>query len=493
MRERYYAAIDLKSFYASVECVERGLNPLNTNLVVADSTRTEKTICLAVSPALKSFGIPGRPRLFEVISKVGEINALRRKSAGGAPPVGESYYLDELRENSRLAVGYITAPPRMALYIEYSRKIYEIYLRFVSPDDIFAYSVDEVFIDITGYLRINKTTPCAFVTGMINEVYRETGITATAGLGTNLYLAKVAMDIMAKKANPDKNGVRIAELNEKSYREKLWGHEPISDFWRVGRGTVERLRRYGLYTMGDIAEFSLSSEDLLYDMFGVNAELLIDHAWGYEPVLMSDIKAYKPDKRSLSSGQVLSCGYGFEKTKIIISEMAEALSLDLVKHRLVCEKAVLDIGYDRENLTGGTAYSGKITLDRYNRAVPQSAHGTVSFNGFTSSTKVMINSLLSLFERISDKKLSVRRINISLDNVIDEERAKNAGGSVQLDIFSELSKEEGNENPDREKNMQKAIVDIKERYGKNSIVRGISYEEGATAIERNRQIGGHKA
>ena len=480
--DRAYIAIDLKSFYASVECVERKLDPLTARLVVADESRTEKTICLAVSPALKELGIPGRPRLFEVVQRAGEL--------GG--------------------IDYLVARPRMALYMAYSTKIYSIYLRYVAPEDIFAYSVDEVFIDVTSYLHIYDTTPHELALKMIRTVLEETGITATAGIGTNLYLAKVAMDIEAKHMPADKDGVRIAELDEMSYRRKLWDHTPVSDFWRVGRGYRRRLEENGLFTMGDIARCSVGgpgeyyNEELLYRLFGVNAELLIDHAWGYEPCTLADVKAYKPESSSISQGQVLQEPYSFEKARIIVREMAEMLSYDLAVKHFLTDQIVLTVNYDTESLTDPgirKKYKGEITRDYYGRAVPKHAHGTCNLKRMTSLTDDIIGGALEIYDREVNKILLVRRIYVIANHATDESAAEDAdgsGGYEQLDLFTdykarEEEKREESLKRDKEKRLQEAVIDIKMKYGKNAVVRGTSMQEGATARDRNRQIGGHRA
>lgn len=500
-----YIAIDLKSFYASVECIDLGLDPLTTNLVVADKGRTEKTICLAVSPSLKAYGIPSRARLFEVISKVREVNYRRRISAPYKRFTGKSYHAPDLERDPSLELDYVVAPPRMARYIEYSARIYAVYLRHVAPDDIHVYSIDEVFIDATHYLRVRGMNGREFAKMLVKEVLAETGITATAGIGTNLYLCKVAMDIVAKRVHADRDGVRIAELDETSYRKLLWDHRPLTDFWRVGRGYSRTLESHGLYTMGDIARCSLGkpnefyNEDLLYKLFGVNAELLIDHAWGHEPCTMKEIKAYKPDSNSLGSGQVLHCPYTFDKARLIVREMADSLALDLVEKGLVAERIVLTVGYDIENLNGSRAlYDGDITTDYYGRKVPKHAHGTVTFDAFTSSSKAILDSVDSLYERIVDKNLFVRRINITADHVIPEGDVNTNKSPRQLDLFTdyeqyEREEEEKQEALKREKKVQSAIIDIKKKFGKNAILKGMNFEEGSTARDRNSQIGGHKA
>lgn len=502
---RIYVAIDLKSFYASVECVERKLDPLNTNLVVADRSRTEKTICLAVSPSLKSYGIPGRPRLFEVIQKVKEVNLERRDRAPHHAFEGCSYFYDELKTDPSLELDYIVAPPRMAYYMEYSAKIYEVYLKYIAPEDIHVYSIDEVFMDVTAYLNTYQMTPQEFARAVIQDVLETTGITATGGIGTNLYLCKIAMDIVAKHTKPDKDGVRIAELDEMSYRRLLWSHRPLTDFWRVGRGYSKKLQEHGLYTMGDIARCSLGkagdyyNEDLLYNIFGINAELLIDHAWGFEPCTMEDIKSYKPATNSLSSGQVLQSPYTYEKARLVVREMTELLVLDLVDKNLITDQIVLTVGYDIENLKSQkNLYRGDVTTDRYGRKVPKHAHGTANLDRQTSSTMLVTRAMMDLYDRIVDKNLFIRRITISVNHVIDENFAKETGSYEQMDLFTdyrEKQKKQAEENKalEREKRMQKAALSIKKKYGKNAILKGMNLEEGATAKDRNSQIGGHKA
>ncbi|MCD7729117.1 MAG: DNA methylase [Clostridia bacterium] len=497
-REHIYIAIDLKSFYASVECVERKLDPLTTNLVVADESRTEKTICLAVSPSLKSYGIPGRARLFEVIQKVNEVNRARRAKAKDKKLIAYSFDDNVIKATLNVGLDYVIAPPRMAYYIEYSTKIYEIYLKYVSEEDIHVYSIDEVFIDATDYLKLYKLTAREFAMKMIKDVLRTTGITATAGIGTNLYLCKVAMDIVAKHIPADEDGVRIAELDEMSYRRQLWNHRPLTDFWRVGKGYAVKLEQLGLYTMGDIAECSLGkkgdlfNEDLLYKTFGVNAELLIDHAWGWESCTIADIKAYEPQSTSLSSGQVLQSPYPYDKGRIIVKEMAEGLALDLVEKKLVTDQIVLTVGYDADNKD----YNGEYTLDRYGRKIPKHAHGTENLGRQTSSSRLITQAALTLYDRIMDKKLLLRRINIVANRTVAESEAKVK--DEQLDLFTdyeqlEKQRKEEERELEREKRRQAAEVEIKKKYGKNAILKGTDFEEGATAKERNGQIGGHKA
>ena len=498
MANKAYIAIDLKSFYASVECVDRGLDPLDANLVVADPTRTEKTICLAVSPSLKSYGIPGRARLFEAIQKVREVNAQRKYKAPGHSFSHESYFHSELIKDPSAELTFITAPPRMAHYMEVSTRIYNVYLKYIAPEDIHVYSIDEVFIDATDYLKTYGLTPRELAMKMVLDVLETTGITATAGIGTNLYLCKIAMDIYAKHCEPDKNGVRIAELDEMSYRRILWNHRPLTDFWRVGRGISKKLEEHGMYTMGDVARCSVGrendyyTEDLLYRLFGVNAELLIDHAWGWEPTEISDIKSYRPESSSLSSGQVLQEPYEFSKAKLVLKEMADLLSLELVSKRIVTDQIVLTVGYDIESLK--KSYSGAVETDRYGRKIPKTAHSSENIGRYTSSTKLICETAMKLFDRIVDKELLVRRMYIVANHIITENDAEKEREYVQLNLFSDTGKQEAEENElKKEKDMQKAILKIKSKYGKNSIIKGMNLKEGATALERNRQIGGHKA
>ncbi len=507
MREKTYIAIDLKSFYASVECVERGLDPLNTNLVVADASRTEKTICLAVTPSLKSFGIPGRPRLFDVVQKVREANIARRAKAPGRVFTGSSYNLDELNNNPSLEVSYIVAAPRMAYYMDYSTKIFDIYLRYIAPEDMHVYSVDEVFIDATSYLNTYKMTARELTLRMIRDVLRETGVTATAGIGTNMYLCKIAMDIVAKKMPADEDGVRIAELDELSYRKLLWNHVPLTDFWRVGPGYAKKLMENGLYTMGDVARCSLGkandyyNEAFLYKLFGINAELLIDHAWGFEPTTIAEIKSYKPQRNSLSTGQVLHCAYTATMAKTIVKEMTDLLVLDLVDKKLVTDQMVLTVGYDIENLTDpsiSSKYHGEITTDRYGRQIPKHAHGTINLPGPTSSTKVIMKAVEELYDRIINWDLLVRRITVVASRVITEREAVSTESFEQLDLFTDYSaieqaREQEKKELEKEKKIQHAVLDIKKKFGKNAVLKGMNFEEGATTRDRNRQIGGHKA
>ena len=502
MEDKTYIAIDLKSFYASVECVERGLDPLDTNLVVADVGRTEKTICLAVSPSLKVYGLSGRPRLFEVVQRVREVNLQRRYNSPNKKLEGKSFSALELSANQMLELDYIVAKPQMAHYMKFSTDIYQIYLKYVAPEDIQVYSIDEVFIDATQYLNTYRLTPREFAMQMILDVLQTTGITATAGIGTNLYLCKVAMDIDAKHIQADENGVRISELNERSYRERLWEHRPLTDFWRVGRGYAKKLEANGMFTMGDVAMRSLYDEDRLYKLFGVNAELLIDHAWGWEPCTIADIKAYKPESNSISSGQVLQCAYSFKKAKLVVREMIESLVLDLVDKGLVTDQLVLTVCYDRENLIDSVrrnAYKGEVTTDYYGRAVPKHAHGSVNLDKQTSSTRIITEAAMSLYDRIVDDTLTVRRMYVVANRVVPESEAVDKRvESEQLSLFTDYADVERQRQSEaealaREKRLQRAVLNIKQKFGKNSILKGMSFEEGATARERNKQIGGHRA
>lgn len=493
--ERTYLCIDLKSFFASVECIERGLDPLTENLVVADLGRTEKTICLAVTPSLKAYGISGRARLFEVVQRVDEVNRSRKYHAPGGRLTGESTHDPEVRSNPSLALGYVVAPPRMAHYMDYSTKIYSIYLKYVAPEDIHVYSIDEVFIDLTPYLRAQKKTPREMAQMMILDVLQSTGITATAGIGTNLYLAKIAMDITAKKMPADENGVRIAELDEMTYRRELWNHRPITDFWMVGNGIAKKLADHYMYTMGDVARCSHYDEKRLYRLFGVNAELLIDRAWGWEPTTIAQIKAYQPSSNSLSVGQVLHAPYDFEKARLIVHEMIDQHVLTLVKKGLVTEQLVLDIGYDIENLNDtakGEVYCGEVTLDRYGRKVPRHAHGTVNLKLPTSSSRVIAKAVLQLYDKITDRELSVRRLTIAACKLQRECDAPSFAQTEQLTLM-DCSEQSRTEEFQTERQMQQAILEIKRKFGKNAILKGMNLQEGATARERNEQVGGHKA
>ena len=498
MADRVYIAIDLKSFYASAECADRKLDPLTTCLVVADESRTDKTICLAVSPALKAYGLPGRPRLFEVKQRIRQVNEERRRHAPGRKFRGSSANAGELAADPSLELVPVVAVPRMARYIEVSSQICGIYMRYVSPDDIHVYSIDEVFIDATPYLKLYGLSARDFAMKLVREVLAATGITATAGIGTNLYLAKIAMDIEAKHIPADKDGVRIAELDEQSYREKLWTHRPLTDFWRIGHGYAARLESMGLRTMGDVARMSVKSEDVLYRAFGVNAELLIDHAWGWEPVTIADIKAYKPESRSLSSGQVLQEPYEFAKGKLVAREMADQLALDLAEKRLTADRLDLTIGYDASNLAGNRRKdaAGPVHIDRYGREVPKSAHGSVDLERHTASGKIITDAMTELFDRIVDPGLLIRRITVVAGHVLREDELP-AETAVQQDLFADREAEEKEQaaeqaERDREKRLQKAVLSIKKRMGKNAILRGMSLKDGATGKMRNEQIGGHR-
>ena len=490
-----YVAIDLKSFYASVECVERGYDPLNTNLVVADKSRTEKTICLAVSPSLKSYGLGGRARLYEVVQKVKEVNRERIKKAPKHRFTGKSFFNDEIIENPSLALDYITATPRMSFYMKYSSMIYDIYLKYVSKDDIHVYSIDEVFIDVTDYLKTYKMSAKELAMTMIKDILNATGITATCGIGTNMYLAKIAMDIVAKHMRADKNGVRIAELDELSYRKLLWEHKPLTDFWRIGKGISTKLIDNGMYTQGDIAMMSLKNEDLLYKLFGINAELIIDHAWGYEPVGIKEIKEYKPMAKSLSSGQVLKKPYSYEKAKLITKEMTDSFVLDLVDKKVVTDQMVLTVVYDVSSLED---YKGEVVLDAYGRSMPKAAHGSINLGEYTNSVSIIMNAVLKLFESIVSPELTVRRIYIVANHILPEAELKDEETTEQLDLFSNYEeidklKEKKKKELQKERKMQEAIIKIQKKYGKNAIIKGNNLEEDATSIERNSTIGGHKA
>ncbi len=502
MPDKTYIAIDLKSFYASVECQELGKDPLTTNLVVADKSRTDKTICLAVSPSLKAHGIPGRARLFEVVQQVRRVNAQRRAKAPGHQFKGKSANAAELENNPCLELDYIVAPPRMSYYMTYSTRIYNIYLKYAAPEDIHVYSIDEVFIDATDYLKTYGMTAHDFAMMMIQDVLKTTGITATAGIGPNLYLCKVAMDIWAKHIPADRDGVRIAELDEITYRQYLWTHKPITDFWRVGKGYAKKLADNGMYTMGDVARCSVGgpndvqNEALLYRLFGVNAELLIDHAWGWEPCEIRHIKAFKPENNSVSIGQVLPEPYTFEKARIIVREMTDGLVMDLVDKGLVTDQIVITVGYDVESLTPD--FKGAVETDWYGRKVPKMAHGSENIGKLTSSTKLIMDAAMRLYDRIADKKLLVRRMYVVANHISDAAAAKTKAEYEQLDLFSDLEEEKENREKEeaslaKEERLQQAMLSIKKRYGKNAILHGTSYEEGATGRDRNRQIGGHKA
>lgn len=502
-KRNIYMAIDLKSFYASVECISRKLDPLTTNLVVADVGKTQKTICLAVTPSLKKFGISGRARLFEVIQKVNEINRQRKRKAPGHTFTVESYDETELLQHPEYAMTYIAAPPRMAHYLEISTEIYNIYLKYISPKDIHVYSIDEVFLDVTGYLKAYQMSPRELAKRMILDILNTTGITATAGIGTNLYLCKVAMDIVAKRIRPDADGVRIAQLDEIRYRKLLWKHQPLTDFWRIGKGISKKLAQIGLYTMGDIAKCSLGkpediyNEDRLYQLFGINAQLLIDHAWGYEPCTMEDIKAYQPQHTSISTGQVLHCPYDYEKTRLVIKEMLDLLALALVDKQQVTDQIILSVGYDIENLDK-QSYTGEVTTDRYGRKIPKPAHGTANLKRHTASCRLMSEAVMELFDRIVNPQLTVRRIHISANHILDEQQIPAIEMREQMDLFTDyeaLTQQELQENKqlEKEKRLQQATLQIKKKYGKNAVLKGMNLEEGANTIQRNKTIGGHKA
>lgn len=462
MDEKTYIAIDLKSFYASVECRERGLDPLTTKLVVADRSRTSKTICLAVTPALKAYGLSGRSRLFEVEAKAREIKRQTGKE-----------------------LEYIVAVPRMALYIQYSTRIYNVYLHYFAPEDIHVYSIDEVFIDATSYLPFYNMSARELAIKVIHDVLAETGITATAGIAPNLFLCKAAMDIVAKHIPADSDGVRISELDVVEYRRQLWNHQPITDFWRVGKATAQRLEKYFIRTMGDVARMSLKNPRFLYDEFGIDAEILIDHAWGIEPVGMKEIKNYKSEAKSLGSGQVLHEPYSFEKAKIIVREMAELLALDLFRKKLVTGSITLYVGYDVGSLEV-PGFDGEVVRDYYGRELPKPAHGSWSFGTETNSSRMIVEAFVSIFERVVNPRWLVRRVNITA-NGTKPVRAR------QPCLFDSVDKREGGLNQEKEDSLQKARLEIINRYGKNAILKGMNLEEGATTRDRNVQIGGHKA
>lgn len=507
MKQRMYVCIDLKAFYGSVECVERGLDPLTTNLVVADESRTQKTICLSVTPSLKKYGLSGRARLFEVIQKVKDANIKRLKYADGHTFNGSSHDDKELSQNPNLEISYIVAPPRMAYYMQYSTRIYNIYLKYIAPEDIHVYSIDEVFIDVTDYLNTYEMTAHELAMKMIKDVLSETGITATAGIGTNMYLAKIAMDIVAKRVEPDSDGVRIAELDEMSYRKQLWDHRPIIDFWRVGRGYSKKLEQNGLFTMGDIARCSIGkpnefyNEELLYKLFGINAELLIDHAWGWEPCTMADIKSYKPQDNSIGSGQVLHCAYNADKARLVVREMADMLSLELVEKGLVTNQIVMTVGYDIENISNPEIrkkYKGPVTTDMYGRKLPKHAHGTQNIGKKTSSTKLITDAAMELYDRIVNKDLLIKRLYVTANHVVSEKSVSEQKSYEQLDLFTDYEetqkiRRQEEQELQKEKNIQHTILDIKKKFGKNVILKGMNIQEGATAKDRNNTIGGHKA
>lgn len=518
--DKVYIAIDLKSFYASVECADRKYDPLSTNLVVADLSRTEKTICLAVSPSLKKYGISGRARLFEVVQRVKEINQERFRKAiklGVLPKDEKGHYhftsssfdAEALDSDPALELGYIVAPPRMMLYEKISTQVFSVYSKYIAPEDIHVYSIDEVFIDATPYLATYSVTAHELAMQMIREVLYTTGITATAGIGTNMYLAKVAMDIVAKHVPADEQGVRIAELDEMSYREKLWCHTPITDFWRVGGGTARRLEKLGCYTMGDVARLSVHNEGALYKAMGINAELLIDHAWGWEPTDIATIKSYRPETTSLSSGQVLKEPYDYDKGRLIVREMTELLVLDLVRKAVVTKQMVMTIGYDRESLIEGPdkktytvkktgkIYTGKVSPDLYGRPHPNHAHGTGNIDYYTSSTNAIMDVMMELYDRITDPDLLIRRVNIAACNLIPETELPEEGPE-QMSLFVDYeavdkAKRERKEAEEKERKLQRTELYIQDRFGKNAILKGMNFFEGGTTRERNEQIGGHRA
>ena len=493
----------MKSFYASVECIERSLDPLTTDLVVADKSRTDKTICLAVTPSLKAYGISGRARLFEVVQKVAEVNVQRQQKAPGRQLTGSSWHDPDVKEHPELALDYLVAPPRMAHYIEWGTRIYNVYLKYVAPSDIHVYSIDEVLIDVTNYLPTYGLTPRELARKIVLDVLDTTGITATAGIGTNLYLAKVAMDIWAKHIQPDEKGVRIAEMDEMSYRQRLWDHRPLTDFWRVGRGYAKKLEAQGLCTMGDIARCSIGSpadyynEELLYRMFGVNAEILVDHAWGYEPTTMADIKAYKPEAKSIGSGQVLTSPYTCGKARMVAWEMADQLALDLVAQRFVTNQLTLTVGYDIDNLRDPKRrkqYHGEVKTDRYGRQIPKHAHGTANLEEYTASSKRITAAILELYDRIVDENLLIRRMYLTANRVTAEADVPAEPAMEQMDLFADpVQKESEAAELARERKLQEAMLGIKSKYGKNAILKGTNLLDGATAAERNDKIGGHRA
>lgn len=501
MKERTYIAIDLKSFYASVECADRHLDPLTTYLVVADESRTEKTICLAVTPALKAYGISGRARLFEVVQRVKEINKERLQCLPGHTFASSTFSSTALNNDPSLELAYIVAVPRMQLYMDYSTKIYNIYLKYIAPEDIHVYSIDEVFMDVTDYLSLYRMTAQELCMTMIREILYTTGITATGGIGTNLYLAKIAMDIVAKRVPADENGVRIAELNEYTYRQLLWTHTPITDFWQVGEGSAKRLKEHGIYTMGDIARCSMGkpgefhNEDLLYKIFGIRAEILIDHAWGYEPATIPLIKSYVPENNSISSGQVLHRPYAYEETLLIVKEMTDLLVLDLVDKKVLTDQLTLTLGYDHEGMEG---YTGTIVRDYYGRLHPKHSHGTVNLGKMSSSTQLIMKCMIDLFQKIANPDLMVRRVNITANHITREENVPLLPAFEQLTLFTDYDQIQRERQKEialiqTEKNLQRAMLSIKKRHGKNAILKGMNFLEGGRTIERNAEIGGHRA
>lgn len=515
MKQHTYIAIDLKSFYASVECRERGLDPLDTNLVVADESRTDKTICLAVTPSLKSYGISGRGRLFEVKQRVKEANAGRQHDAPGHWLDGTSHFFSELQADPSLAIDFIIAPPRMAYYMEYSTRIYQVYLKYIAPEDIVVYSIDEVFMDVTDYLNTYKLSAHDLAMKIILDVLETTGITATAGIGTNLFLCKVAMDIVAKHIPADKNGVRIAELDEMKFRRELWSHQPLTDFWRVGRGIAKKLEQNGMFTMGDVALCSERNEDLLYKLFGKNAELLIDHAWGWEPCEIADIRSYEPGAHSISSGQVLTGPADYATARLITKEMADALALDLVDKSVLTNRLTLAVGYDIGSLDSSKldscadyamkraaeraakSYQGPVTIDRFGRKVPKSAVGSIGLGDFTSSSARIREAMTMLYERIVDSRLLVRRLTVIADDVATPEELAAGKRYEQLDLFGDDGAQsygsDSTSEKDGEHDIQRALLDVKRKFGRNAVIKAMDMEDGATGQDRNRQIGGHRA
>ena len=502
MKKKTYFAIDLKSFFASVECVERGLNPLSTHLVVADKSRTEKTVCLAVTPSLKAYGIAGRARLFEVVQSVREINRNRLAQCPEHQFVGKSYMTADLEAHPDWELDYIVAPPRMAYYIDYSKRVYNVYLRYVQSKDVHSYSIDEVFIDATDYLELYNMSAHAFALMLVKEVLRETGVTATAGIGTNLYLAKVAMDIKAKHIDADMDGVRIAELDEMSYRKCLWNYKPITKFWRIGHGIAKRLEACHVYTMGDLARLSVRNEKVLFKYFGINAELLIDHAWGVEPCTIADIKDYRPEQKSISRGQVLHEPYDYEKTVAVVREMAEQMSLELFDKQMVAGQLTIDVGYDRESLrlpNFAQVFRDNLVSDHYGRQVPKPAHATTQIDGNSIfSTELVVNTFINLLDKCANKALLFRRMNLTAGNLKSYVDLHKEQRVVQLDLFTDYSVLENEKRQAEEKRkkvtkVQETVLHIKRDLGKNAILKGSNFAEGATMKERNMQIGGHKA
>ena len=487
-----YICIDLKSFYASVECVLRGLDPLTTNLVVADVSRTEKTICLAVSPSLKAYHIPSRARLFEVIQSVKEINRERKIKNGNKPFRAKSYLAKELEDYS-VELDYIAATPQMAKYIEFSSKIYQIYLKYIDASDIHVYSIDEVFMDVTHYLKMYKMTAEELVRTIIKEIYSKTGITATGGIGTNLYLAKIAMDIEAKKKEADEYGVRIAYLDENLYKKSLWSHMPITDFWRIGNGIARRLAKYGIYTMGDVARCAIENEELLFKEFGVNAEILIDHSFGIETVTIPDIKSYRPESTSVTVGQVIHCAYEKEKALLVVKEMTYELYEQLLEKHMLTNQIALAIGYDIEQKN---PYYGEYALDMYGRKVPKSIHSSINLDGYTNSFELLKRASTLLFDKLCDSNLLVRRLFIVATHTIDE--SDYVKKEKRLTLFDDPDEVKNNETKEKkreekERSVEKTILNLKKKFGKNAVIKGLDLDKDGTTINRNKEIGGHKA